>query len=558
MGIKVRSFAALPRDVSLEDLVPDDHFYRRLEARLDLSFVREMVAPLYAKGGRPSVDPVVFFKLQIVLFCEDLRSERQLMGVVADRLSIRWYLGYDLYEPLPDHSTLTRIRERYGLEVFRAFFERIVQECVDAGLVWGEELFFDSTAVEANAANESVVARLAAVETVEEHLGELFEGSPGETGPRPDEKHEDARMPPDAALPAAGDDALRAANHDRRDWISENGRPDRTVRRGGYRRMSDGLVSRTDPDATHTGRARTTSRLGYNAHYVVDGGKARVILSALVVPADVKDNLPMLDLLWRTCFRWGLRPHHVTGDSIYGSLQNIKAVEEAGIRAFMPVRDWTHNAPGSFSKKDFRYDEGRNLYVCPAGEELRHIGNSYTERAAKYRADPAICNSCALKAKCTSADSGRLLRRSFDERYAEGVRAYHETEACKKAMRKRQVWIEPLFGEAKQWHGMERMRLRTLERANCEVLMTASGQNIKRLLEFGGRGPRRPAQVAALRPPARPPLHLDRQRHGRCRRSLAQYRGVSQHAGRLAELRLIRVLGSALWATLQVGSKTDT
>ena len=250
------------------------------------------------------------------------------------------------------------------------------------------------------------------------------------------------------------------------------------------------------------------------------------------MPADVKDNLPMLDLLWRTCFRWGLRPHHVTGDSIYGSLENIKAVEDAGIRAFVPVRDWTHNAPGSFSKKDFRYEEGRNLYVCPEGEELRYIGNSYTERVAKYRADAAICNSCALKAKCTSANSGRLLRRSFDERYVERVRAHHETEACKKAMRKRQVWIEPLFAEAKQWHGMERMRLRTLERANCEVLVTASGQNVKRLMEFGGRGPGRPAQVAALRPPTRPPLHLDRQRHGGCRRSLARYRGVSQHSAR--------------------------
>jgi hypothetical protein len=257
--------------------------------------------------------------------------------------------------------------------------------------------------------------------------------------------------------------------------------------------MSDGVVSRTDPDAAHTGRVRTASRLGYNAHYVVDGGKARIILSALVVPADVKDNLPMLDLLWKTCFHWKIRPHHVTGDSIYGSLENIKAVEDAGIRAFMPVRDWTHNFPGSFSKKDLRYDERRDLYVCPEGEELRHIGNSYTERVSKYRADAAICNSCALKAKCTSGSSGRLLRRSFNEHYIERVRAYHETEACKEAMRKRQVWIEPLFGEAKQWHGMEKMRLRTLERANCEALVTASGQNVKRLLEFGGRGPRRPA-----------------------------------------------------------------
>jgi transposase len=106
MGQKDRRFDPLPSDVSLENLVPKDNFYRRLEATLDLSFVRELVAPLYAGGGRPSVDPVVFFKLQLVMFFEDLRSERQLMRVVVDRLSLRWYLGYDLHEPLPDHSIL--------------------------------------------------------------------------------------------------------------------------------------------------------------------------------------------------------------------------------------------------------------------------------------------------------------------------------------------------------------------------------------------------------------------------------------------------------------------
>jgi len=106
MGIKNRRFDPLPRDVSLEELVPRDNFYRRLESTLDLSFIRELVAPLYAGGGRPSVDPMVFFKLQLVMFFEDLRSERQLMSVVADRLSLRWYVGYDLHEPLPDTSLL--------------------------------------------------------------------------------------------------------------------------------------------------------------------------------------------------------------------------------------------------------------------------------------------------------------------------------------------------------------------------------------------------------------------------------------------------------------------
>src|SRR5215217_2752391 len=159
MGIKDRSFASLPRDLSLEDLVPKENFYRRLHGALDLSFVRELVRPLYAEAGRPSVDLVIFFKLQLVMFFEDLRSERQLMSIVADRLSLRWYLGYDLYEPLPDHSSLTRSRERYGLEIFRCFFERIVEECFEAGLVWGEELFFDATKVEANAAVDSLSPR---------------------------------------------------------------------------------------------------------------------------------------------------------------------------------------------------------------------------------------------------------------------------------------------------------------------------------------------------------------------------------------------------------------
>src|SRR5215218_2169357 len=177
MGTKIRSFSPLPHDLSLEDLVPQDNFYRRLEARLDLSFVRELVGPLYANGGRPSVDPVVFFKLQLVMFFEDLRSERQLMSIVADRLSLRWYLGYDLHEPLPDHSSLTRIRERYGLSVFRCFFERIVELCVEAGLVWGEELYFDATKVEANASFDSTRSR-SLLENLQkrlkEHLGEIF------------------------------------------------------------------------------------------------------------------------------------------------------------------------------------------------------------------------------------------------------------------------------------------------------------------------------------------------------------------------------------------------
>jgi transposase len=497
MGTKIRSFSPLPYDLSLEDLVPRDHFYRRLQARLDLSFVRELVAPLYAGGGRPSVDPVVFFKLQLVMFFEDIRSERQLMGMVSDRLSLRWYLGYDLFEPLPDHSSLTRIRERYGLIVFRRFFERIVQECVEAGLVWGEELFLDATKVEAKASMESRIPRFAA----QAHLGGLFgdeempetEVGDGTSGPSAERELD--------ALPAASDRGLRAKNEGRGDWISKDGKPERTIVRGGYRRKSDYEVSPTDPDAALMQHKRGASRMGYHAHYVVDGGKARVILNVLVTPADVTENQPMLDLLWRTIFRWGARVRRVSGDAKYGTKEIVAAVEKAAIRAYVSMVDFEKKSP-YYGASRFVYDAERDLYRCPQGASLRLYTHSYTERLTRYRAKAETCNTCPSKPECTPGESGRVLMRSFDEEFLERVRAYRGSTPYEKALRKRRVWVEPMFGEAKEWHGMRRFRLRKLWRVNAEAMVIATGQNIKRLLAFSGRGPRKLAQVEALRPPA--------------------------------------------------------
>ena len=252
MGSKQRVFSPLPRVVSLEDLVPKDSFYRRLEAELDLSFVRDLVRPLYAEGGRPSVDPVVFFRLQMVMFFEGIRSERELMRVAADRLSVRWYLGYDHHEPLPDHSNLTRTRERFGLPVFRRFFEEIVGMCVEAGLVRGKEMYFDATKVDANASLDSIAPRFA----VEEHLDGLFEREP------PSEQNGDTRAPTGElrTLPAADDEVLLAENAPRKDWIARNGRQRREEKGIWYRRTADFLASKTDPDSSPMKRRESKAR----------------------------------------------------------------------------------------------------------------------------------------------------------------------------------------------------------------------------------------------------------------------------------------------------------
>jgi transposase len=489
MGTKARDFVPLP-PVSLDELVPPDHFYRHLERTLDLGFVRDVVRDAYAGTGRPSIDPVVFFKLQLVMFFEGIRSERQLMRVIADRLSLRWYLGYDLTEPLPDHSSLSRIRDRYGLDIFRRFFERIVEQCLAAGLVWGKELYIDATKVAANAALDSLHPRFA----VEAHLAQLFaaEDIQEEDGCQGSDESaegdEPARLPVVLSEEAQVELVERAAAH--HDWIGQAGRPGRSMLRGTYRRTADFRVSTTDPDATPMPHGDGGTRLGYQDHYVVDGGKARIVLTALVAPAEVQENQPALDLLWHVRFRWKLRPRHVTGDTKYGTSENIAAIEQQQLRAYFPLSGVGHRA-GKFGDDDFVYDAAADTYRCPGGQTLRFLSHCQSTQRRIYAAPAGVCRACALREQCTTAQRGRRVGRHLNEAYRERVRASHATEAYKKAMRKRKVWVEPLFAEAKDWHGLRRFRLRGLEKVNGEALLIAAGQNLKRLLSHWGWG-RRP------------------------------------------------------------------
>src|SRR4051794_28386290 len=169
-----------PIAVSLENLVPHDNLYRHLETKLDLGFVRGWVQELYAERGRPSIDPVVFFKLQLIMFFEGIRSERQLIETASLHLAHRWYLGYTLDEALPDHSSLTRIRQRLGVGIFQRFFEQVMDLCQEAGLVWGRELYVDATKVEANAGIPSLVPRF--YYEAKAHVAGLFADELAPTG----------------------------------------------------------------------------------------------------------------------------------------------------------------------------------------------------------------------------------------------------------------------------------------------------------------------------------------------------------------------------------------
>src|SRR5215203_1011286 len=395
-----------PITVSIEALVPADHFYRHLEAKLDLSFVRTWVQDCYAAGGRPSIDPVVFFKLQLILFFEGLRSERKLMDTVALNLAHRWYLGYQLDEPLPHHSSLTRIRERLGLPLFQRFFMHVIELCQRAGLVWGTELFFDGTMVQANADYDSLMPRWHVA--ARSHLATIFTDAPTSPAPLvapeadpPTQLRFKGTADMEQKLEATNDAAWRLLDEHRLD-------PNRPPS-GPYRRITDFRVSTTDPDAAPLRRS-APPRLGVHDHYVVDGGKARVILAALVTPADVQDNQVMIDLLDRVRFRSHLQVRRAVGDSKYATGENLRALAARGIRAYMPVVDHEQARP-FFHHADFVYDTVTDSYRCPNGATLTFRGNSYTMRVRSYAASTTVRASCPLRARCTDSRAGRRLNR---------------------------------------------------------------------------------------------------------------------------------------------------
>ncbi len=477
MGIKKRKFKTHTA-INLEDLVPQDNFYRQLEERLDLRFVRDLVADFYVPFGRPSIDPVVFFKLQLIMLFEDIRSERLLLKQAHLHLAWRWYLGYDLDEELPDHSSLTKIRERYGLVVFRKFFEHIVERCIAADLVWGKEVHLDGTRIQANADLFSNVPNFEY--DIHHQLNVLF--------PEDDITDFPKQMP-------------RPERDLMEDWVQSYQEKAPRIRHGkksSYQRLATRRTSLPDADATPI---RGKKEIGYHMHYMVDGGRNRIILGALVTPADILDHTPMLDLIRWGRFRWQIDIQRAVGDSRYGTTENIVGLFASGIQPYTLRPEF--RKPSKYPYETFRYDPEQDIYYCPEGNVLKRGAWDRDHLTIIYQASVRDCRPCPVRQHCTTATrKGRRISRSFFQEDLDRAVALRKRPDFAKAIRKRAVWVEPLFGEAKQWHGVHKFRLRRLWRVNIEALLVASVQNIKRLLKprYATNNQPDPTYSAALQP----------------------------------------------------------
>jgi len=452
--------------LSLSKLVPEGHLVRQLERVLDFGFVRRFCSPFYSHTGQPSVDPVVIFKMLVLGYFYGITSERRLAEECSLHLAFRWYLGYDLDEDTPNHSVLSKARRRYGPEVFKRFFQEVLDRCLQAGLIGGERLFADSTLVDANASMQSLVDRQATDVRVPEQPGRfveaLFQNDPVEDGP---------------AVYGRPDSVTQEVCERQRRWKEKKSKRGRKP--SGKRRVNQRQVSTTDPDAAVVARPGMKARLAYKSHFTVDGAN-RVITAVTVTGADVEDSSQLARLLEQQ----PRRPSFVCADSHYGAARVYEDVRRRGITPVIPRRS-SHTQktkPGRIPLTDFPYDSEQDVYLCPQGKKLKRAAYDSRWDRYHYRPKRSDCLDCPVRLACATEKSVRTIVRSPYQDSIEWAQASLNRPKGREIMKQRQTTAEWVVAEAKNFHGLRRAQHRGLPKVSIQILLTAAVQNIKRLL----------------------------------------------------------------------------
>jgi len=454
----------------LDSRVRSDNPLRRIAEAVDFSFVREEVAGLYGWKGNVSVDPEVILKMLFLLFYDDVKSERELMRIIPERLDYLWFLGYSLDDEIPNHSVLSKARRRWGPEAFEGFFVRTVRQCVEAHLVEGSKIHMDGSLVNADASKDSVV----------KGPPELI-ASLKATYRREERKLEDREAGDEEDRPAGG-----------------GGGPD-------SRPVNRRMMSATDPDAAVVRRGKGGSRPRHKHHRAVDDAHG-VVTAVKTTAGDVKENAELMALVEQHERNTEREVEAVVADSQYGTVENFRACQEAGIRShmadFRKGQEGRGRRKGIYDESTFVYDAESDTYRCPAGQALRRRKHRKERRAYEYSAPARVCAACRKRQECTrSKTGGRTIKRYEDQEAIDEARAQSASAAAKRDRRRRKHLMEGSFADAANNHGFKRSRWRRLWRQRIQDFLIAAAQNIRILLRHARR--RSAAAVEALGLPAR-------------------------------------------------------
>jgi transposase len=461
----------------LSERVPADNFYRRLKEVLHLQWLYKATKKYYGTEGQQSIDPVVFFKLMLIGYLENLGSDRRIINTVSLRLDMLFFIGYDIDEPLPWHSTLSRTRQLYGEELFKQLFKDILKQCIDRGMVAGRRQVMDSVAVKANASMDSLREK-EILDDAGAYATELQAADAEEKNKAKEESEEELSRKANT-VSAARHKAV-GLHHQ---WKTK-----------AYRDMPGGEnrkyvsnhthYSKTDPDARVSVKPGKPRQLNYTAQVSVDTAH-HVITQIQTDHADKKDSQCLPSLLNNTIDNLkqeGLQIEEVYTDAGYSSGEALKALEENNITGYIP--NFGQYKP---SREGFTYDKENDRYVCSQGKYLpfkKLITTSLGYKMKVYRSSSKDCGKCPLRSVCIGKSDFKKIDDSIDKPYYDRMHARLQTVKREKIRQLRSSTVEPVLGTLVNFLAMRRVNTRGIKQAAKCMLMSAVAYNLKKLLKW--------------------------------------------------------------------------
>jgi transposase/uncharacterized protein (UPF0179 family) len=428
--------------LNLDQRIRKDHILRKINRHVNFDFIYKQVEATYGQKGNVSVPPPVILKMMLLLILYNVRSERELMATIPERLDWLWFLGYDLDDQIPDHSVLSKARARWGVAAFKIFFERIVWQCVDAGLVDGSKLFMDGCLIQANASNNSVVNK----ESLTRYLNKSYQTLESRLDQEQDDPNDDDDPKPGAA--------------------------------------NKKHVSTTDPDASVTRMGKGKSKLKYQVHRAVDD-KCEIITATDVTAGSVNEAHRLKLLLRRHHQNTGRKAQICVADSKYGTIENYLVCFDLGVKSHFESFERTHRGSGRrkgiFPKEAFIYNRDDDSFSCPAGQTLKRRRFSRQRQQYEYYMPNKMCRGCRLREQCTRSSMGRSLKRHLRQDDLDIMVEQSQSPAAKRDIKTRQHLMERSFARATRY-GLHRARWRRLWRVQIQEYLTASIQNLMVLL----------------------------------------------------------------------------
>jgi len=471
--------------IQLSDLVPQNNFYRRLDKILNLGFLYKTTAKYYGTEGQESIDPVVFFKICLVGYLNNIISDRRLIAFCSDSLSIRFFIGYDMDETLPWHSTISRTRQLYEEDVFNDVFHTILAQCIDAKLVAGHTQAIDSAFIKANASMDSLELKVPK-DSLDEHLKKVRHISHMDKE-KPIRKAKNNKATDEQKTISASPAKLNDIKTRQQKWAKDQDQRPGAGNKGSKYTSNKTHYSPTDPDARISVKPGKARKLNYYSQISVDTDH-QIITQIQADLADKKDNQYLQDLVANTkqnLNKSGLEIENLLADAGYSSGENYAWLEKQNIKSYIPPHGTYKGGPDGFE-----FIEHDNYWLCPDNKKALFKKQVIERGTLKnhYRTSVEDCRNCPLKESCLSI-SQYSKKISITAYRAEYERNNERLDTNKWHKAKRMSTVEPVFGTLINFLGMRKINTIGLDQANKCMLLAATAFNLKKLLKYA-RKPR--------------------------------------------------------------------